>query len=129
MARRRHARSSRAVLALFVLAFWGSMAVAGELTGKGEWQSFSSELIRGTWSATLTRVDDRVEGRIEIRGSNVFGGGQVSGEMRPTQVVLGVMAAGSKQALFSGKLTGTTVEGEWTADAIGDSGMWKGTLE
>jgi len=99
-----------------------------QLTGKGEWQSLSGDSIKGTWAVTLTRSGQRVEGNLDLTGSNVFSGGAVNGTIDGSNVVLGVMADGANQATFTGKLQDGSVSGEWHSDAVHDSGVWSGTL-
>lgn len=117
-----------AMLVTFVSPFLGATARAEELVGSGEWQSLSSEAIRGKWSVTLTRIDSRVDGTLTLAGSNVFAGGRVAGTVDTSSIVLGVMSEGNKQASFSGKLDGETISGEWEAPVAGDHGVWYGEL-
>ncbi len=98
------------------------------ITAKGEWQSLTGDSIRGTWVATLTRNGGRLEGNLDLTGSNVFSGGAVSGSIDGSNVMLGVMADGANQATFSGKLQGTSISGEWHSDVVRDSGVWSGGL-
>jgi hypothetical protein len=103
-------------------------ATVRQLTGKGEWQSLSGDSINGTWAVTLVPRGHRIEGNLDLAGSNVFSGGAVSGTIDGSNVVLGVMADGTNQATFSGKLQGGSISGEWQSDAVHDSGVWSGTL-
>lgn len=101
---------------------------AGPLAGSGEWQSIKGEGIGGTWTVTLTRSGDRVDGTLSLRGSNVFSGGRVSGTVNAGQVVLGVLTEAGKVASFTGLLDGRCIKGEWEAALIDDHGVWYGTL-
>lgn len=103
-------------------------ATVRQLTGKGEWQSLSGDSINGTWAVTLAPRGHRVEGNLDLTGSNVFSGGAVNGTIDGSNVVLGVMADGANQATFSGKLQDGSISGEWQSDAVHDSGVWSGTL-
>ncbi len=115
------------VLAASVVCFGGAPARA-ELAGKGEWRSLSGDGIGGTWTATLTRRGERIEGALALDGSNVFRGGTVSGTIDGANIVLGVMTEQGKVASFTGKLEGGEVKGEWTAALVQDHGVWFGTL-
>lgn len=110
-----------------VLLFAGAL-YAQELIGDGEWQSLAGDAMRGTWSVDLRRSSSRVDGTINLSGSNVFTGGTVSGTIDGQDVVLGVMAEGVAQATFTGKLTGKSISGEWKCPAVKDEGVWFGTL-
>jgi hypothetical protein len=99
-----------------------------ELVGKGEWQSLSGTAIKGTWVASLTRAGDQVAGTLTLTGSNVFTGGSVLGDIDTASIMLGVMAAGAKQASFSARIDGESIKGEWECDAVKDHGVWWGTL-
>lgn len=101
---------------------------AEERTGKGEWQSLSSDAIRGTWTVSLTKSRTTVKGTLALTGSNVFAGGQVTGTLDASSVALGVVSERGKQASFSGKLDGDVIRGEWEAAVIGDHGVWYGTF-
>lgn len=101
---------------------------AEELTGKGEWQSLSSDAISGTWSVSLTKSGTTVKGKLALTGSNVFTGGEVTGTLDAASVALGVVSEQGKQASFSGKLDGDVISGEWQSAVIGDHGVWYGTF-
>jgi len=105
-----------------------AISLAQALTGSGEWQSLSGEAIRGAWSATLTRQGDVVEGSFELTGSNVLLRGTVSGSIAGAAVMLGVARDGVKEAIFSGKLDGDSISGEWEYPGLGDHGVGYGTL-
>lgn len=100
----------------------------GALVGSGEWRSLVGEGIAGTWTVTLTRSGERVDGTLALRGSNVFSGGTVSGTVSDTQVVLGVLTEAGKAATFTGALDAGGIKGEWEAAVAGDHGVWFGTL-
>ena len=114
--------------AVVVVALSAAVCTAQELTGSGEWQSLSSELIGGTWTAQLTRKGSRIAGTLNLTGSNVFSGGDVAGEIDASSIVLGVMSSNARQATFSAKVNGDLISGEWQCDAVGDHGAWYGTL-
>jgi hypothetical protein len=121
-----HFSRSLIVFALCV----ASLASAGaqQLMGSGEWQSLSSEGIKGTWIASLTREGKLVDGSLRLTGSNVFTGGTVNGDINASSIMLGVMAEGTRQATFTGKLEGGKISGEWRCDAVKDQGVWWGML-
>ena len=77
---------------------------------------------------TLTQIGNHVQGNLDLTGSNVFSGGQVSGDINGSSVMLGVMVDGNNEANFTGRLTGNTISGEWDSDPAHDSGVWSGTL-
>lgn len=104
------------------------LAGAGQLVGKGEWQSLSGEGMRGTWSVELSSAGERVEGTIKMTGSNLFTTSAVSGSISGEQIVLGLMSEGTKQATFAGKLVDGSISGEWHCPAIADEGVWTGKL-
>jgi hypothetical protein len=106
----------------------GGTALGEQLAGKGEWRSAKADGIRGTWTAELVRSGDEVRGQLILKGSNVFAGGEVSGSIDATSVMLGVMAEGNEVAIFTGKLDGGEVKGEWEAALVGDEGVWFGKL-
>lgn len=125
--RRRVQKGLKAALIISLLLF-GDFALADELTGKGEWQSLSGKSIKGTWSVKLSQAGGSVQGNLDLTGSNVFSGGDVTGTVDASSIVLGVMVDGQKQAVFSGKLDGGSISGEWECDAIADHGVWYGSL-
>ena len=98
------------------------------ITGKGEWQSLSGDAIKGSWAVKLTRNGNHVQGNLDLTGSNVFSGGNVSGDIDGSNVMLGVMVDGVNEAKFSGKLDNGSISGEWQSDAAQDSGVWSGTM-
>ena len=112
-----------AQLAVVIVVLWCSAGFGEELAGKGQWQSLSGASIRGTWSATLTRTGDQLQGNLQLTGSNVFTGGAVTGNIDALSVALGVVAAGSQEATFSAKLDGTSIAGEWQSDLVKDHGV------
>jgi hypothetical protein len=117
------------VSAVFLaIALWGAPGQAQQLGGKGQWQSISGDAIRGTWTVTLTRTGSRVQGNLQLTGSNVLTGGVVTGDIDANSVVLGVMADGAREATFSAKLNGTSIAGEWQCDLVKDHGVWFGSL-
>jgi hypothetical protein len=70
-----------------------------------------------------------MEGSIALTGSPLFLGGEVSGTIEGEDVVLGVLTEGDHRATFRGTLRDQKVEGEWECPAIGDRGVWSGTLQ
>jgi hypothetical protein len=106
-----------------------SVASAADLKGEGEWQSLSGDSIKGSWTIFLEHSGGIVKGRLELKGSNAFNGGEVSGTMDEDGIVLGLMAEASKHATFQGKLDGISVSGEWQSEAVQDHGVWSGSLE
>lgn len=116
------------VLSAVCLLAVNGPAVAEDLAGNGEWRSRSGDAMRGAWSATLVRSESEIRGNIELTGSPLFSGGQVTGSMDGDELVLGVIAEGDNEATFRGKLVDGTVSGEWDLPAITDSGTWTGTL-
>jgi hypothetical protein len=115
------------VLALITLLL--NSSVAADLSGGGEWRSLRGESIRGTWSASLVRSGDGLRGTFDLDGSNVFRRGEVEGSISGEDVVLGIVAEGQEVASFTGRLgEGGTVSGEWECEALGDSGVWEGSL-
>lgn len=121
-------RKGRCAVAIGLLLAFSASASAQELVGKGEWQSLSGPAIRGTWSATLVRKGNHVQGTLGLTGSNVFAGGDVAGDIDAFSMMLGVMLDGTRQATFGGKLDGELIKGEWESDAVNDHGVWYGTL-
>jgi hypothetical protein len=113
------------VAAVLVLPAWSS---AEPLSGSGEWQSLSGQAIKGTWTASITRDGGLVDGSLTLKGSNVFGGGAVTGDINTSSIMLGVMAQGTKQATFTGKIDGDKISGEWQCEALKDHGVWWGSL-
>lgn len=111
-----------------LIGLFAATAPAQQLTGEGEWRSLLSAAIKGTWSATLARSGNRLEGNLDLSGSNVFSGGSVAGELDTSGITLGVMVDGAEQAAFAGKLDGESITGEWVCDAVKDHGVWYGTL-
>jgi hypothetical protein len=85
-------------------------------------------VLRGAWDVSLTEVNGEVKGQIALKGSNVLTGGTVQGKVDGSNIVLGVMSAGTIQATFTGVLRGNVVSGEWESDALGDNGVWQGTM-
>ena len=67
---------------------------AEELIGQGEWQSRLGGAMRGTWTATLERSGETLEGNIVLTGSPLFNGGVVTGTIEGDQVLLGVLTEG-----------------------------------
>lgn len=122
-------RSISRVLVFTCLIAGASRANAGDLIGKGEWESSSGAAMRGTWTATLLRSGTNLAGDIALSGSPLFAGGEVSGTMEGDAVVLGVLTGGAYQATFKGNLTDGKIAGEWDFPAIGDHGNWSGTLQ
>jgi hypothetical protein len=80
-----------AACAAAVVCFSVTGAPAQQLAGKGEWQSLSGGVIKGTWSATLLRKSSQVQGDLKLTGSNVFTGGSVSGDVDSASIMLGVV--------------------------------------
>lgn len=113
---------------IVMLGSLGSAVQAQQITGKGEWQSLSGDAIKGTWTVNLMRTGNHLEGSLDLSGSNVFTGGDVSGSIDAASIVLGVAVGGTQHATFSGKLDGDIVSGEWTSDGLKDSGVWFGSL-
>jgi hypothetical protein len=105
-----------------------SAAAAQQLTGTGTWQSLSSAIIKGGWTASLVRTGNHVEGTLALTGSNLLSGGAVSGDIDSSSIMLGVVSKDVRQATFSGQLVGNTVKGEWNCPAVNDHGIWSGTL-
>jgi hypothetical protein len=103
-------------------------ASADALAGKGEWQSSSGATMRGAWSVTLAQSGTSLEGDITLSGSPFFTGGEVTGTLDGDEVMLGVLTDGQYQATFGGKLVEGKISGEWDFPAIGDRGVWSGTL-
>jgi hypothetical protein len=118
----------RVLAMLLAVGLCASEAAAQQLVGKGEWRSLTGEPIKGTWTATLARDGNRVQGNLDLTGSNVFSAGAVSGEIDALGITLGVMVDGAQQATFSGKLEGDSISGEWECDAVKDHGVWYGRL-
>jgi hypothetical protein len=117
-----------AVIVIVVLGSLGSAGHAQQITGKGEWHSLSGEAIKGTWTVNLMRSGSHLQGSLDLTGSNVFAGGDVSGNLDAASIMLGVAVGDTQHATFSGKLDGDTVSGEWTSDTLKDSGVWFGSL-
>lgn len=103
-------------------------APAQQLSGKGEWQSLSSAIIKGEWTVSLTRNGKTVEGIIDLGGTSPLHGSAVTGSINASSIVLGVVANDRQQATFTGKLDGTSVAGEWDSPSAKDHGVWYGTL-
>jgi hypothetical protein len=117
-----------AMLVVVGLAFLATPAVAEVLSAQGEWHSVSSDLLGGTWTATLTRDGSHLQGTLQLNGSNVFTGGDVTGDISASSIVLGIMGDAVQKATFSAQLVGDSLQGEWECDAVHDSGVWYGTL-
>jgi hypothetical protein len=103
-------------------------APAQQLSGKGEWQSLSSAIIKGEWTVSLVRNGKRIEGTINLGGTSPLDGSAVSGSINASNIVLGAVANGTHEATFTGKLDGTSVAGEWDCPSVKDHGIWYGTL-
>ena len=122
----------RQVLVVAVLMFGVTcaMATAQQLSGSGEWQSLTPGSMKGTWTASLARAGNNVQGTLSLTGSNVISAASVTGSIDGSSVMLGVAADGARQATFSGKLQGGSIKGEWEldSDVLKDHGVWYGTL-
>lgn len=117
-----------AAISLGVMAITGA-ARADELVGRGKWQSLSGgDHIKGKWSVDLKRTGTRVEGTMELSGSNVLTGGSVEGSIDGDSVLLGVSSNGVVAASFSGQLDGNSISGYWECAAVKDEGVWEGDL-
>ncbi len=116
-------------VAIAIVVTLGGLAQGQELSGKGSWQSLSSESIKGSWTTALTQKDAQLEGSFDLQGSNVFSGGAVDGEITASKIAFGLMVQGARWAEFTGKVDGDQISGEWTCEAIGDHGVWYGTLK
>ncbi len=121
-------RTAAVLVTAICLPLFNGPAVAADLAGNGEWRSRSGDAMRGTWSATLVRSGSEISGSIELTGSPLLAGGQVTGSMEGDELVLGVVAEGENEATFKGKLVGGSVSGEWSLPVLTDSGTWTGTL-
>jgi len=119
---------TRSVAALALLLAAALPLGAQEIRAAGEWQSTTSDMIKGKWSVTLVRDGGQVSGSLQLTGSNMFGSGDVSGTIDRSNVMLGVVADGVAGTTFSGKLSGGSVSGEWESPAAKDHGVWYGTL-
>ncbi len=115
------------ILASVLLA---STGFAETLGGTGTWQSLNADAIRGKWDAQFVRQGNRIDGNIDLTGSNVVSGGKVSGEIDGAGVTFGVMVDGKQWATFSGKLRDGAIDGDWTfeSDGLSDRGVWTGIL-
>ncbi|MFI5364031.1 MAG: hypothetical protein ACHQ4J_00255 [Candidatus Binatia bacterium] len=71
-----------------------------------------------------------MEGTLSLLGSNVLSGGTVSGDIDGSNVMLGVMVQGARQATFNGQLQNGSIKGEWDldCDVLQDHGVWSGSL-
>jgi hypothetical protein len=99
------------------------------LRGHGEWKSNTdSAAIRGTWSVTLSRTENVVEGTMTLTGSNVLGKGKVTGTISGNQIVLGVVSKSDTEIEFMGELRDGRVSGSWQLPAVNDGGTWSGQL-
>ncbi len=107
-----------------LLAVCAAVASGQQLAGKGEWRSLSGDTIGGTWTASLTRTGNRVQGTLILGGSNVLSGGDVVGGIDTCSIMLGVVAAGARQAAFSGKLDGDSIKGEWSGNVLSTPAPW-----
>jgi hypothetical protein len=107
-----------------------AVATAQQLSGSGEWESLTSGSMRGTWTASLVRAGNKVQGTVSLTGSNVISLASVTGSIDGSSVMLGVAADGARQATFSGKLQGGSIKGEWEldSDVLTDHGVWYGKL-
>jgi hypothetical protein len=107
-----------------------TVATAQQLSGSGEWQSLMAGSMKGTWTTSLTRAGNNVQGTLTLTGSNVISAASVTGSIDGSSVMLGVAADGAQQATFSGKLQGGSIKGEWEldSDVLKDHGVWYGTL-
>jgi hypothetical protein len=101
---------------------------AQQLQGAGEWQSATSDMIKGKWSVTLARNGGQVSGSLQLTGSNMFGTADVVGTVDQSNVMLGLLADGVAGTTFSGKLSGRSISGEWECPAAKDHGVWYGRL-
>jgi hypothetical protein len=87
--------------------------------------------MKGTWTTSLTRAGNSVQGTLTLTGSNVISAASVTGSIDGSSVVLGVAAEGAREATFSGTLDrGGAIKGEWELDSevLKDHGVWYGTL-
>jgi hypothetical protein len=108
-----------------VVPAFGSAEV---VKGSGEWQSLSSESIKGRWEVVLQRDGGELKGTLSLTGSNVFKQSDVAGTIDGSSIVLGVAREGVKLATFSAKLSEGKVSGEWDSPTAEDHGVWYGEL-
>lgn len=116
------------VLSAFLALMAAKPVSAGELSFTGEWQSLSAENIKGTWSAQVTQNATSIEGTMTLTGSNVFKSGTVKGTLETTNIAFGVLTEAGMQASFNGKVDGAGLSGEWESSAVGDHGVWYGSM-
>jgi hypothetical protein len=119
--------SSLGVLLVLLLVV-AAPTSAQQLRGEGEWQSLNAESVRGRWQVTLTRTGSELQGTIVLTGSNVLKKGPVAGTINGSDVVLGVMSDGARNATFAARIDGESVSGEWESAVASDHGVWTGKL-
>lgn len=103
-------------------------AMARDLIGAGEWQSVNGESMRGSWNLELTQSGEAIRGVLNLRGSNIVQSAQVLGTISEDQIAIGTVKDGESAISFTGKRSGTSIEGEWSFTTLGDNGVWYGKL-
>lgn len=97
-----------------VLAACASSQPPAELDGswRGTWSS-SSDRGGGMVSATFTRSETAITGRVTIGGSPCLTSGNITGEVTGSSVTFGAVQ-GSDRVNFTGRITGGTLSGTYS---------------
>lgn len=114
--------------AALIVALMSGAAAAKELAGAGKWESVNGDSMRGTWSFRLNQTGNDVRGSLTLDGSNFLSNAEVVGTVSEDRIAIGTVNDSRQRITFTGKLSESSVEGEWSFDPIGDNGVWWGSL-
>ena len=76
----------------------------------------------------MNQTGNDVRGSLTLDGSNFLSNAEVVGTMSEDRIAIGTVNDSRQRITFTGKLSESTVEGEWSFDPIGDNGVWWGSL-